>query len=311
MPIVWAKSVDLRAAWGNEEKHFTPWLAEQENLSKLGEILGLNQLELVKTEYPVGRFFVDIFCTDDEGEVIIENQLEKTDHTHLGQIITYAAGVKAKKIIWVAKNIQEEHAAAIEFLNENTGEELNFFAVEIGVSLVNGNYIPNFNVIVRPNNWAKESRENTRAAIRSSPLSQLQLKYWSLFNNYLDENNIDLRRPRPQGRSWAPISLGKTGFQICLKVNTIAKWIAVELYIDRDDAEEMFDRLKKDENIINQEIGNTLDWQDLPNRTACRIEITRQNSDLWDENNWLEYMEWHSKMAIKFYQSFRQRVLEL
>jgi len=311
MPITWAQSAELRDAWEHEERDFTPWLALPENLSKLGEILGLRQLELIRTEHPVGRFYVDIFCTDDEGEVIIENQLERTDHTHLGQIITYAAGVKAKKIIWIAKDIQPEHAAAIEFLNENTGEELNFFAVQIKVANVNDNFIPDLNVIVRPNNWTKENRISTRAAVIASPASQLQLSYWSSLVNYLDENNIDLRRPRLQGKGWVPISLGRSGFLICLKVNTVAQSIAVELYIDHQDAQTMFNRLRADQAAIDQETGHILDWQDLPNRHACRIELAKENSSLSDNSRWAEYIQWHTEIAIKFYQAFEGRVLAL
>lgn len=311
MTITWAQNADLRDAWEHEEKDFTPWLAMPENLAKLGEILGLNQLELIRTEHPVGRFFVDIFCTDDEGEVIIENQLERTDHTHLGQIITYAAGVKAKKIIWIAKDIQPEHAAAIEFLNENTNEDLNFFAVQIKVANVNENFIPDLNVVVRPNNWTKESRVSTRAAVMSSPTTQLQRFYWSSLVSYLDENDLDLRRPRVQSAGWVPISLGRSGFKICLKVNTVAQNIAVELYIDHQDAQLMFNKLKLDQATIEQETGLTLDWQELPNRHACRIEFVRDNSSLSEQSLWPEYIKWHIEVSTKFYQAFERRVLAL
>jgi len=311
MPIVWPQKKELRSAWNNEARDFTPWLAEAENLSKLGEILGLNQLELIRIEHPVGNFSVDIFCTDDEGEVIIENQLELSDHTHLGQIITYAAGVKAKKVIWIAKEIRREHAAAIEFLNESTNEDLSFFAVEINVSEANGNFMPAFEVIVRPNDWARENRETARASIMYSPTSQLQLKYWTALINYLDENDIDLRRPRIQARGWVPISIGRTGFLICLKVNSVSNTISVELYIDHNDSKIMFEKLRQDQSLIDQETGLILDWQELPNRHACRIEYTKTNCDLTEETNWENFIKWHVDIAAKFYKSFEKRVLEL
>lgn len=311
MAIIWANNADLRDAWENEERHFTPWLAQQENLTKLAEALGLSQLQLIRAEHPVGRFYVDILCADDEGEVIIENQLEKTDHGHLGQVITYAAGVKAKKIIWIAKEIQQEHAAAIEFLNENTGEELNFFAVQIKLVKVDHNFIPNFDVIVRPNNWVKESREITRTAVLTSPTNQLQLKYWTNLINYLDDNKYALKRPRVQARGWIPISLGRSGCIICLKVNTVAKSIAVELYLDSANAEEIFNKLKEDKDNIEKETGLTLDWQDLPNRHACRVEIEKANINLLDESQWNEYIAWHVETAQKFFNAFEQRILSL
>ena len=104
------KRLTLREAWKNEAAEFTPWLAQPENLNMLADALGLAELELVMTEHPVGDFNVDILCSDDVGEVIIENQLEKTNHTHLGQIITYAAGVGAKKVIWLAESFRPEQS---------------------------------------------------------------------------------------------------------------------------------------------------------------------------------------------------------
>jgi hypothetical protein len=97
--------INLREAWKNEASDFTPWLAQTDNLNQLAEALGLSDLELVQTEYQVGDFKLDILCSDDHGEIIIENQLEKTNHTHLGQIITYAAGIGAKKVIWLAESL--------------------------------------------------------------------------------------------------------------------------------------------------------------------------------------------------------------
>ncbi|CAJ0718222.1 hypothetical protein LMG7143_04333 [Ralstonia thomasii] len=123
--------VNLREAWKHEAGEFTPWLAQDDNLQLLAQALGLSEIELVATEHPVGDFKVDILCSDDDGEIIIENQLEPTDHRHLGQIVTYAAGVDAKKVIWVAESFRPEHLAALEFLNQNTTGSLNFFAAEI------------------------------------------------------------------------------------------------------------------------------------------------------------------------------------
>ena len=112
--------VPLRNAWEHEASDFTPWLAETENLNALAIKLGLSELVHVATEHWVGDFKLDILCTDGDEQVIIENQLEKTNHSHLGQIIAYAAGVGAKKVIWVAESFRPEHASALQFLNDNT-----------------------------------------------------------------------------------------------------------------------------------------------------------------------------------------------
>ncbi|SMC83781.1 DUF4268 domain-containing protein [Polynucleobacter kasalickyi] len=311
MPIEWAQDANPRDAWPHEEKDFTPWLAEAENLTKFGKILGLNQLELVRIEHPVGRFFVDIFCTDDQGEVIIENQLEKTDHNHLGQILTYAAGVNAKTIIWIATDIQPEHAAAINFLNENTHEGLNFFAVQLSVTRSGQNFNPNFQIIVNPNNWTRSSNELSRAVMLSTPTTQLQLKYWTAFTNYLDDNQIDLKRPKVQGKGWVPINLGKSGIKICLKVNSQAKNIAVELYIDHPDAKELFNRLKENQDLINQECGLNLDWQELPHAHASRVEYLKTEANIFDESSWEDLFKWHADIAQKFYTVFQPKIMGL
>src|SRR5690606_23908695 len=167
--------VPLRAAWKHEATDFTPWLAQEDNLAALANELGLPELELVATEYGVGEFKLDILCTSDEEQVIIENQLERTNHNHLGQILTYAAGTDARKVIWVAESFRPEHIAALEFLNQNTTEYLNFFAVEIELWRIGDSPLaPKFEVVVKPNNWAKAGREQAKAASHATPTKQRQ-----------------------------------------------------------------------------------------------------------------------------------------
>jgi len=123
-PLSKLERVPLREAWKHEANDFTPWLAQEDNLNTLADALGLPDLELVATEHWVGEFKLDILCTSGDDQVIIENQLEETDHKHLGQILAYAAGVGAKKVIWVADSFRPEHASALEFLNDNTTDDL-------------------------------------------------------------------------------------------------------------------------------------------------------------------------------------------
>ena len=177
-----------------EASDFTPWLAQPDNLNQLADTLGLSDLELVQTEYPVGDFKLDILCTDDDGEVIIENQLEKTNHTHLGQIITYAAGIGAKIVIWVAESFRPEHVAALDFLNHNTTSELNFFAVEMTLwRIADSPMAPSFNVIVKPNDWSKSSRESARMASTATPTKLLQQKFWIGWIAHLEEKKPPIR----------------------------------------------------------------------------------------------------------------------
>ena len=145
--------VQLREAWESESGDFTPWLAQSENLSLLGEAIGLN-LELEAQEKGVGLFRADLFCKDTASDswVLIENQLERTDHSHLGQLLTYAAGLSAVTIVWIAERFTEEHRAALDWLNEKTGEGINFFGLEVELWRIgNSPLAPKFNVVCKPN----------------------------------------------------------------------------------------------------------------------------------------------------------------
>ena len=126
------EKVDLRTVWTNEAADFTPWLAEEGNLERLADIIGLD-LELEATEKSVGPFSADILCKDTVNDqwVLVENQLERTDHRHLGQLLTYAAGLNAVTVVWIAERFTEEHRAALDWLNEITGEGTDFFGLEI------------------------------------------------------------------------------------------------------------------------------------------------------------------------------------
>jgi hypothetical protein len=151
--------VDLREAWKSEPADFTPWLARPENLELLGESLGI-QLELESIEKSVGPFAADILCKDPVSEqwVLIENQLEQTDHTHLGQIITYSAGLNAVTVIWIAGQFVDQHRAALDWLNEITAEGTDFFGVEVELWRIGSSpqMAPKFNVVSKPNAWSKQ-----------------------------------------------------------------------------------------------------------------------------------------------------------
>jgi hypothetical protein len=157
--------VDLRQAWLSEPADFTPWLARAENLALLAESLGI-ALELDSTEKSVGPFAADILCKNPITEqwVLIENQLEPTDHTHLGQVITYAAGLDAVTVIWIAGKFVEEHRAALDWLNEITSQGVNFFGVEIELWRIGDAtaLAPKFNLVSKPNSWSKQVAKGPR-----------------------------------------------------------------------------------------------------------------------------------------------------
>jgi hypothetical protein len=156
--------VSARAGWPHEAHEFTPWLAE--NVSLLGEALGLS-LELQAREHKVGRYSLDLLLSDSaERTVIVENQFEQTDHDHLGKLLTYCAGTEADVVIWIAERLNEEHAAVLEWLNENTRAGIGFFGVELELLRIDKSPLaPNFRVLVQPNDWAKGIRPTAAPSV--------------------------------------------------------------------------------------------------------------------------------------------------
>lgn len=153
------EAVDPREVWPKEDGDFTPWLAKDDNIRLLGEAIGVD-LEVVGAEQNVGQFRADILCrdTDTGRRVLIESQLERTDHTHLGQLMTYAAGLDAVTVVWVARRFTEEHRAALYWLNKITGDEIGFFGIEIELWRIgNSDPAPKFNIVSKPNDWTKPS----------------------------------------------------------------------------------------------------------------------------------------------------------
>ena len=156
--------IEVREAWPHEALNFTPWLAD--NLHVLSDLLGM-ELELISTEHPVGSFNLDIYAKDLRSDevVAIENQLERTDHTHLGQVMTYLSALEARKVIWIAKEIREEHRAVISWLNSHTPPEYAFFGVEVStVRIADSPIAPVFTVVEKPNNWVRAIQQSSRSS---------------------------------------------------------------------------------------------------------------------------------------------------
>lgn len=311
-PLGKLERIPLRKAWAHEAGEFTPWLAQADNLTLLAESLGLSELELVGTEHPVGDFKVDILCTDDGGKVIIENQLEKTNHTHLGQILTYAAGVGARKVIWLAEAFRTEHVAALEFLNQHTTDELDFFAVEIELWRIGDSPMaPSFNVVVKPNDWAKTGQQNAKAAATTTPTKQRQLKFWTGWQAWLQSKGSVLRTQKPLPQHWTNIALGRSGIHLAATVNTRESRLGMEVYISHENAKAMFHQLRAHQIDIDAALGAKLEWMELPDGHACRILQVRADSPLESEDQWSAYFAWLEQSALRMSEVFRPLVKEL
>ena len=309
------ESIPLREAWENEASQFTPWLAQPDNIALLSDALDI-ELEVTAQEQSVGAFSADILCKDAAtGQtVLIENQLERTDHTHLGQIITYAAGLGANTVIWIAAKFREEHRAAIDWLNENTADALQFFGVEVELWRIgNSPYAPKFNVVSKPNDWSK----TVHAAAHNlsvAPLSETKLqqqKYWAALGDLIERDYKSIRPQKPLPQHWTNFSIGRSGMHLAATVNSIGQRIGVELYLRDDEAKEQFRQLAQHKAKVESDLHEQLEWQDLPGKKAARIALYKQDVDPTDERDWERQHEWLAEKLSRFNSVFRPLVKTL
>ena len=271
--------VDLRSCWQNEASDFTPWLATEENISLLADALGMNELEVKAQEEHVGPFRADILCVDPGTDkyVLIENQLEKTDHNHLGQILTYAAGLDAVTIIWIAEHFTEEHRAAIDWLNRITA---------------------------KPNGWSKDVRSSSQKSNEGhSDLENYRYEFWTAFCEYMRNHPSKLFKTQsPTYNHWTNIAIGRSGIHISLLLNTVEKKITIQLYMKEDIDKKFFDELYKHKEEAETAIGQTLDWRRLDDKKASSIDLYKY-CDLSESHEKL--FEWYKEYTEKFILFFK------
>ena len=227
--------VDLRTVWPHEALDFTRWLSEEPNLNLLGSAVGI-ELELIETESSVGSFNVDIFAQESGTghKVIIENQLEETNHDHLGKVITYAAGKGAEVVIWVVSRARDEHRQAIEWLNQHTDSDFGFFLVEIELwSIGNSLPAPRFNVVEQPNEWTKALKLSEGL----SDTERVKLSYWTKYREIAMNTPEFLKVFSPQKPSkdhWTTLSCGTSAYHMSLLIDTQHGRVGIEFYVPDD-----------------------------------------------------------------------------
>lgn len=301
--------VDLRDVWITEAGDFTPWLASEENMEALSETIGI-ELEVEAQEKDVGPFRADILCRDTvTGDwVLIENQLERTDHTHLGQLLTYGAGLKAVTIVWIAQRFTEEHRAALDWLNEITGDKFSFFGLEIEVWRI-GNSLaaPKFNIVCKPNDWTKPIIEK----YVPTTTQQVQQEYWAALRDVLLVRNSIVKPQKALPQHWANYSIGRADFQLSASVNTQKGFIRVGLSCYGPFAKKHFHLLRGAQADVEHEMDCALEWEELPNRKESRIAIRQDGVDPMDRKQWPTQHTWLADNLERFYSVFSHRVKEL
>ncbi len=307
MTIGKLEEVDIRELWKHEQYDFSEWLSKKENIENLNDILGLTLVDISKETY-VGSYRCDLFAKDETTgiKVIIENQLEMSNHDHLGKIITYASGLDAKVVVWIVKEAREEHRSAIEWLNNNTNSNINFFLIEIhAYKIGNSDNAPMFQVIEQPNDFIKNNKSINSNDTMNKSQSQ-RLEFWNQFNNVLVERGKPFNVRKATTDHWYNVAIGTSDAHIDITLVNKDSVIGVELYIT--DNKEFFDKLYQRKDEIENDLGFKLDWRRLNNSKASRIVTFIKGLNFDDHSNYNELINKTIDLAVLMRDTFKKYI---
>ena len=304
----------LRDFWPTEDTDFTPWVAD--NLPLLGGAIGL-ELELEASEVPIGPYSADIVCRSvpDGHHVVIENQLERTDHDHLGKLLTYAAGLSdVSTVVWIAREFTEQHRAALDWLNRSTAEDVRFFGIEIEVWRIGDSLpAPRFTLVSEPNEWSKSTPQPGL-----TPGQETQLAYWTAFLKTRVGSAFDkgiARKPQPQ--SSMAFALGRTDIGLSAVAAKgdpygvkMEDHIRVEIVTRGANGEAIYDQIEPKREEIESKLGTGLTWARPVDGRQSRIYLSK-DADVTDRDDWPDQHRWLLDWLQKFDDVFRPIVQDL
>ncbi|HML91091.1 DUF4268 domain-containing protein [Methyloceanibacter sp.] len=304
------RKVQIRHHWVHEEHEFTPWLAQEENIARLANAIGL-ELQVEGIEVPVGPFTADVLAKDaSENYVLIENQFGRTDHGHLGKMLTYAATLDATAIVWIAEKFTEEHRKAIEWLNESVSDDLRLYAVEMELWQIDQSRPAlRFNVLSEPTVISKQANA-VKAAGEMTAARKLQYDFWTAVRDELLERKILTSAHTPRPQYWYNVALGRSNIHLSNIANTAEGKIGVRVYISNRVANAALPQFEAQRSEIESEIGRKLEWDPNPDAGDKVIRLQR-DADLADRDRWPEYISWLVEMIDKFKKTFGPRVKRL
>jgi hypothetical protein len=308
-------AVDLRNAWSSEAQHFTPWLAEAGNLELLGRTLDL-ELEVDCVEKAIGSYRADILCREAGTDrlVLIENQIESTDHKHLGQLLTYAAGLDTAVICWLARRFTEEHRAVLDWLNEITDDGFAFFGVEIELwKIGDSDPAPRFSIVDKPNEWRQAVAKGASRVRNAEPegIDINRVAYWSAFEKALEDRNGPIK---PKGR---PPRQGFYSFKIAHNVflyvfrSISTREVGIYLGLYGETSGPLFERLHGSRESIELELQSALDWQIVVPEKKYWLMQRLGDADPLDETDWPRQHGWLVERLEAFKKTLGERVLKV
>ncbi|HPY98729.1 MAG TPA: DUF4268 domain-containing protein [Clostridia bacterium] len=264
------EEVDIRELWAHEQYNFSNWLSKEENIELLNEAVGLTLTDIDKEVY-VGSYRCDLVAIDETTgiKVIIENQMEATNHDHLGKIITYASGLDANVVIWIVKEAREEHKSAIEWLNNNLVKDISFFLLEIHAYKIGDSLpAPKIEIIEKPNDFVKSTKSSKDGEL--SKVQSERLNFWTEFNRLVSDNGKPFNIRKPTTDHWYDVALGTSAAHISITLVNKEKSIGVEVYIN--DNKDLFDNLYLHKEEIESKLGFSMVWERLGDKKASRIK---------------------------------------
>ena len=304
MKLIKQKQINPRKMWPNEALNFTPWLAE--NITELGEKIGM-ELEVVGQEVSVGPYSADVLAKDIDTDtyVVIENQLERTNHDHLGKSITYASALGAKTIVWIATDFTEEHKKALDWLNDNTNEDLVCWGIQLELWQISEETASmRLNIVSRPSTNVKTIKSKTN---NESESRNIQLSFWTKFREKLQSTKKIPSLQTPKPRYWYDVRIGRSNILLSNFCSPQKNIVGVRLYIRSNVVDVYYPALEAKKTEIDKALGCEPIWNANPEARDKTLSIS-YDTDLSDPQKVEEALGWLVEHTIIFYNVFSKEV---
>ena len=302
------EEINIRKVWAHEQYDFSDWLSKEDNIQQLGNTLNLSLTD-VETEKFVGSYRCDIICKDEitGKNVLIENQLEPTNHDHLGKIITYASGLDASVIIWIVESAKEEHSSAIEWLNKHTDDDVSFFLIEVHAYTIEGSKpAPYFKIIQQPNDFVKQVKNITKnAELNDSQNSRLE--FWNRFNDVLEKNGKPFNKRKATTDHWYSVAVGSSQCHISIDLVNREHKIRISMWIP--DNKSLYDTFYSNKNSIEKEIGHSINWDKLDDKKAAYAYTFIEGLDFNKQGNYDGLMNSVINEVLLFRRAFKPYIV--